>query len=308
MATPRRPLGLQPAYTPSPLSRTASSFGTEALYSPRPSPRTAASPRTAFSGNTPRLTTALSSSLLSSSASRLTTAGFIQASDSTVSSIQVQFKQHAVETEELMRDVTKTQLDSMSLGRDLSLETGARQELQRQLLLERDERNKLGQEVLKLQAAFKAQATLAESAERRLKDFPARLEKVEDELRLCAREGQERDRMDEFKARFTVRLDSQAEALKSYHTDHKETTGTLQEVLKTKHDNLVELTRVQEMFAKQLYDFDGRHKKLHGELVNSVNHNNEAIETMAGQLNHRIDVLQSQYAAAMSVALRLICA
>ena len=64
----------------------------------------------------------------------------------------------------------------------------------------------------------------------------------------------------------------------------------------------------KEMFAKQLYDFDGRHKKFHGELVNRVNHNNEAIVTMAGQLNHRIDVLQSQYAAAMSVALRLICA
>jgi len=184
----------------------------------------------------------------------MTSAGYISGSEQGLASVLQTVKIIQARIEDTERAFHRGSLERDDLESQLRAERSERQRLQQLFSDEQDERRTLAGQVAKLQAAVDDSVASTAAAHRQIADVPRALERLENEVRLCARVEETQGWLGEQERRLSERLTATAGTLDEYHQDFAATSGALAEALKSKQFKLMALSDAQTKSETALHD------------------------------------------------------
>lgn len=185
-------------------------------------------------------------------------------------------------------------LERDDLDSQLRAERNERQRLQQLFGEEQDERRVLAAQVTKLQAAVEDSVASTAAAHRQIADVPRALERLENEVRLCARVEETQGWLGEQERRLSERLNATAGTLDEYHQDFAATSGALAEALKSKQFKLMALSDAQTKSETALHELGLELAAVRSANTDTIRSVTEASAEARKQVDERCDRLNGR--------------
>ena len=180
--------------------------------------------------------------------------GYVNTSDQSPASVLQAVKNVQARIEETERAYHRQTLEREDLEQQLRLEREERQRLQQLVYTEQQERRALSNTVTKLQATIEESVASTAAAHRQMSAVTPELERLENEVRLCARVEETQGWLGEVERRMQQRVTQTAATLDEYHQDFTDASTSLASALKSKQTMLTEFADVQTKLQSTVHD------------------------------------------------------
>ena len=237
-------------------------------------------------------TMATSSRLSTSSRPQAAAAGY--ASDSNLAAVLQTVKIIQARIEDTERAFHRQSLEREDLEQQLRLERNERQKLQQIVSAEQEERRMLTDTVAKLQATVEETVVSTAAAHRQMSVVPPQVERLQNELRLCARVDDTQGWLGEQERRLQQRLTQTAATLDEYHQDFTDTSASLASALKSKQFKLQALSDAQAKLETTVHDLGTELAGHRTETADALRGVADSNGTMRQQLDERCDRLNGR--------------
>lgn len=224
--------------------------------------------------------------------------GYINVADQSPASVLQSVKNIQARVEETERAHHRQALEREDLEQQLRVERDQRQALQQLVYEEQEERRELTNTVAKLQAALEESLTSTAAAHRQMSAVPQELERLENEVRLCARVEETQGWLGELERQIYQRVNQTATALDEYHQDFTDTSSSLANALKSRQSQLTECVDAQTKLRGTVHDLGLQLETHRIETSNTLrgvaeNHSatREQLDERCDSLNGRADAL-----------------
>ena len=257
-------------------------------------PRSPAPLRSTSSSSDIFFSPAMSASRMSTSSRPQTSGGYIQASEGGFSQVLTTVKVIQERIEETERAFHRQSLEREDLEQQLRYERAERQGLQQLFNQEKDERAALTEQVKRLQATVEAAAAETATTTRKLSEIPARVERLESDVRACARSDETQAWLGDQDRRLHERLGRTSAVLDEYHKDFVDTSATLAEALKSKQFKLMALADAQKKQETTTHDLVAELSTHRVQTSDALRSAAEDLSAARAQLDERCDQLHGR--------------
>ena len=220
--------------------------------------------------------------------------GYINTSDQTPAAVLQSVKNVQARIEETERAYHRQALEREDLEQQLRLEREERQRLQQLVYTEQEERRALSGAVTKLQTRIEESVASTAAAHRQMSAVPPVLERLENEMRVCARVEETQGWLGELERRMQQRVTQTAATLDEYHRDFTDASASLASAVKSKQAMLSEFSDVQTKLQSTVHDLGLQLAAHRTDTTNSLRSVSDTNNTVCRQLDERCDRLNGR--------------